>query len=619
MSDIALVGENIPLKKVKEKLRTSEKQTIQHSGMGSLNVVIATVGSERIWGIGKDPNTGVTVAVGGRPVFGRRAWKKADDSSLGGGLISRIIIDRYLSSSLRKIKHDVNGRYAIVVWDPGTSICTVVTDKMGIFPLYYSEGKGVHICSHADVLADIIRLDDQRKPPSIDPITGAEAICRSESVHPHSFYEEVKQLDPASAYAIDQKSIRQSKKLELRKEEEYWKPSYLKGEVKKDKEKLIDRLARAFKSAIKRRSHSMFDNIGVMLSGGIDSRAVFLGLDNPSQAHALTYVDNKSSSEDWKIAKKLTSTVGAEHTPLLMNRYHYLEKFKESVGVGAGMWSIATDHIMPFIKKIKEIGLDVLLSGCYCDYMFKGLADNLKNKSLFGLKLRQKKIASFDYEYYYGHHNASEKMQSKIESRWKKRYRKCIVSEIPKSIYHAENLRLRPMSREADIMGRFILMRYLPWNLVISDNDILNVYEEIPISIKSNPSFFREVVQKVTPKWASSVELSGINSRIGQSFYGTIMRKIYLKASSWFSKSSRKRSTQASARSLNRLVESLESEDSPVGRCWRNCNNVERDYFEYVLGYDPWEKNLKYFFSGNKHLLFRIVTHYVWIKQRNAL
>lgn len=68
--------------------------------------------------------------------------------------------------------------------------------------------------------------------------------------------------------------------------------------------------------------------------------------------------------------------------------------------VTGGMWCIKDCHFHGFAGVLAEAGLCNLMTGCYTDYLLKGLGYNKRPRRFLGRPLPLDTLADFDYDYY---------------------------------------------------------------------------------------------------------------------------------------------------------------------------------------------------------------------------
>jgi asparagine synthetase B (glutamine-hydrolysing) len=151
-----------------------------------------------------------------------------------------------------------NGAFSIIHYNKNKHLILAV-DQFGIKSLYYAVFKqGIVFSSNLSVLFASSLI----KPKFSSEIFLLNATVRMDAVSDLTWFDGVKQLDPGELLTIDPKNTINVKR--------YWLPPQ---DVKIIKEA---ELFESFMKATKIRSKS--DNLGVLLSGGVDSAAVAAAL-----------------------------------------------------------------------------------------------------------------------------------------------------------------------------------------------------------------------------------------------------------------------------------------------------------------------------------------------------
>jgi len=604
MSTIILSDEIEEPERTVSKMEFTEDSEVSKINCGGATILSSRVDDTKLWGHASDPQTGTKVILGGRVAFEEQKWKKSRELPYKGGLAPRLILDKFLNSNKENLYESLNGMFGVIIYDPVESQVHLITDRMGMYPFYINTEGDTTISTHPDILAR--NLDGELE---LDKITVAEVVSRAESVFPYTYYKKIHQLPPSTHI-----EIRNNNGLNIRDKTEYWRPGYLNGELEWDKNKLIRDLSKAIKKAVRIRTHSVFENPGILLSGGIDSRGLLYAMEDPSKATVLTYIQSKDKKE-YQVAHKLAKIAGADHIPLFLGDGHYVKNCHKSVYLSSGMWSLATDHLTPFIGEISDMEFDAILSGCYSDYFFKGLSDNINNIGMFGYNLPFRKLDEYSHSYYYDHYGLSEKYESEVESRWRSRFKNAIsCHDDSMTRYIAEDLRMRPVSREADIATRLVPMRTLPWDHLLSDKNVLEIYGKTPIKIKKDEKFFEEVVYNILPDEAKSIEVSNTGVPLNTSRWYEIYSKIKEKLASTSDAST---NDDVQVRSLRELVTFLQSEGTQVNNIWYRRSQKEKKLFKEMLEFNPWTEDFSDWPENKKHLLYRILTTHIWISDNS--
>lgn len=593
-----------------ERLRFVSTAWVQRVSLtNSLQAVVTRVDSAELWGPAYDPASGVHIWLGGRVCFEESDWVRAESLPYDGGLACRLLIELWLKhgEALPKV---VNGAFAIVVHDLPNRLLHLFTDAMGIYPLYQATGEGIAVCSHPDVLADFLK--EEGKPCDLNLDTLAEFLATGTSVQPSTYYRQIYQLEPASHYLwkLDSQASEAIRKT-------WWEPAYLHDEPSHDAESLAEELAAALGNAARRRTLSRLGKPVVFLSGGADSRAALFGASDPSLVTAFTLCDE--INPEVKTAQKLAKTAGAAHIVFKRDLDYYPRGGESSMKIAGGMWSLADAHYTEAAPQISALNAGVILTGCYADYMFKGLLINRQHRKMFGRNLPLYDIGKFNHEYYQPLVNIAPAWNKRVKIRLNNRVSENLQRNYQSNILRVEDLRLRPLSREPDVSGRLYLWRTQPWDPFLMDKDVLAVYGKMSPECKINGIIFGKAVGKI---------IGPEGRKIPNNNYGTPVNAGESKRVFWFLHAVVKRKLQNLSRSkaeLNGLAtpgswpnHAYVVANSPVIRSiWNEMSLEHRTLFKEILGEDPVATSLSDWSVHNLMLFNRIISIHLWMKSRN--
>jgi len=598
--------------KIAQLLKFTQTTKTEQLSWNQITGVVTRVDDMNIWGSATDPKTGIGVALGGRIALEKADWEQAKQLPYQGGLACQRIISAWLEYG-NGIEQWLNGAFCVVIFEPRRHELHVITDRMGIFPLYMAKTPELRLCSHPDVLADT--LQDEGIKTEIDWTTLAEFLATGNSVHPYTYYNNIQQLDAGTHYTWNLNDASQSVTFQ-----EYWQPAYMTQQPNEQTTHLDEELAQAIKSAVRRRSHTFLGKTGVFLSGGADSRSLLFSAEKPNEVECITFFDEPNA--ELNTAHQLTKAAQATHHQWQRQFESYGQISNENIRISGGMWSIIDGHYLGFLKDFQKLKLGTVLTGCYADYMFKGLAFNRQHKTLFNRALPLYQFSpSFQYEFYSPHYSLSEKWQNKVNARLQERFNECTVGQPLKNPLILEEKRLRPISREADTCGRLVLWRTMPWDWVYSDSEVLDVYGRLPVSAKVNSIIFERAVAKITGKTGKKILNNNYGNRMGASetervawfLFGVLKRKI----NRFWNKKTIKESIVTTGSWPDWSYYLAHSE--VIKELWGNPTSSEREFFMDVLGEDPWETSVQFWANKNPLVFCRLLTVHLWMRQRNLI
>jgi len=170
-------------------------------------------------------------------------------------------------------------------------------------------------------------------------------------------YDEIKGLKPATIFRYRGGHSSQT---------QYWKLHY--KEERRSKEEYAHLLIETFVKAVSERTRGA-DRIGILLSGGLDSRFV-LAADHGGQITD-TFTVGDSRNREVRFASRIAAVLGRRHHFLQRDRSYYCRIAEQSGAMADGMTSFAHAHYSGFARQLREHA-DILLHGSGMQSLFRG-------------------------------------------------------------------------------------------------------------------------------------------------------------------------------------------------------------------------------------------------------
>lgn len=556
---------------------------------------------EDLWRPAVEPESGVRVALVGRITLSETAWQQATALPYEGGAACRHILHAFLTDE-NGFAETLDGAFGVVIWDPRQRALHVVTDRMGFLPLYQWRTNGLPVvATHPDVLAD--HTDGQHE---LDLLSMAEVLATGSASHPHTYYQDIEVLDPGCVYTWTASGTNSKRA--------YWTPRY-RGEARARMQELGEALEGALRGAVERRTLSLLGPAGVLLSGGADSRAVLYAACEPAAVTSITFYDMPNA--EFETARRLAERVGSEHVGLRRDFEHYGLGAAEAVRVTGGTWNILDAHYTRFIPQLRALGLDTLLTGCYADYLFKGLTSNRTYKTLFGKNLPLYNFAPFSLQWYAPHGPVAERWREPVRERQRAIYDGLdLEDESDAGRWAIELRRIRPVAREADTAGRLLLQRTLPWDPLFADTALIDLYERVPPSLKLNGQVWEDAVGRIC-RVGGDIANNNSLSRIGASetektlafLRGVVYRKLFGRDVDGTPLDGSV--TRGSWPDFNYYLR----HSKVVPELWADPAPRTRDVLTELVGEDPWSRPMGEWAKRGSLLFLRLVTLKLWLDQ----
>jgi len=257
----------------------------------------------------------------------------------------------------------LQGMFAFAIWDKQERILSLVRDRMGVKPLYWSKNShGLLFSSEVrGLLASNLVSNDISETSLVD-------YLRYQTVQsPDTILREVRMLPPASIlqYHPEKGAISINK---------YWDICKINSTPIVDYHEVKQKVSQLFYQAVERNLVSDVP-FGAFLSGGIDSSAVVGAMARSSSTRVKTF--NISFAEEAfseaKYARYIAELHNTDHHEIKLSPHQFLELLPDALramdhpsGDGPNTWVVS--------KLTKEAGVDMALSGLGGDELFGGYA-----------------------------------------------------------------------------------------------------------------------------------------------------------------------------------------------------------------------------------------------------
>jgi len=608
MSDIILTADEVSsedFKNILSKLCFVKAAKTQQYDLSSLKVGIVRVDSLDWWGSAIDRETGTWVGFIGRIALQAQEWQTALELPFEGGVVAKQVIAQWLKYQ-NNIVNWLNGG-TVVIYEQKAHQLHVITDRMGIYPLFASTVGGIYLGSHPDSLAQLLTANGYQL--HLDLVTMAEFIIVGRCVHPHSYYQEIYQLDPGTHYTWDLNCPNQPPY-----QVEYWHPRYLDETPTVPDEELAAELAQAICQAVRVRTPSHLGKVGILLSGGVDSRAILFSVEQPQAVNCITLFDEPNV--ELKTAKKLAALAHATHHCFQRDFEYYGRTAQDNVRISGGMSEFQHGHFLGMDEKISHLGLGVLLSGCYADYLFKGLAFNKKYQTFFGKILPLWQIDCYNKQWYRPYYTLkSEKFNRVIYERIQERLLGIQLDDYLNNALAIEEKRIRPLSRIFANMAQSVLRRTQPWDTLFADPAVLEVYGRFPALAKVNSTVFERAVAKIVGSGGKSVADSNYGSRLGAHAQVKLIQWLLANGQreiGYFLGLTKPPSAHATDGSWPNW-EYYIVHSQVLRELWHSPTPPEEEILTAIYGDNPWEISMADW-AKRRDLFFRLLTLKLWLR-----
>ena len=300
---------------------------------------------------------------------------------------TEIILEAFSAIGIDSI-HQLNGMFAISIYDKLKKELYLIRDRIGIKPLlYYWDGKNLAFASEMKALMQLSGLDKEINNNSI-----ADFLHLGYIPAPNSIFKNIKKLVPGSYLKINSEGIAITK---------YWNVKQkLTNNIVTDKEEALVKLSDLLMSSVQYQLKSDVP-FGVFLSGGIDSSLVTAQAVQLSGVKVNTFSIGfeENSHNESEYAKAVANYLGTNH-------HEFIVSYNDAISLLDNIFETydepnADSSFIPtmLVSKLAKQYVTVTLSGEGGDELFFGYGSyqwaRRLNNPLFNL-IRKPLQYSFD-------------------------------------------------------------------------------------------------------------------------------------------------------------------------------------------------------------------------------
>jgi asparagine synthase (glutamine-hydrolysing) len=580
-----------------DKLRFIPHIQVHVARTPEFDLAVSWPGSSEVWAPYSRPDGTAFVALAGRVALPTADWEIGAKTSGEGGLVCKAIDRMYAAHGVAALT-ELSGNFVILVWDGTAKTFHLVTDCTGVFPAFELQQAGSHLFgSHPDIVATAA---DQQNV--LDETSLAEFALTGSVSPPFTYYRRIRFLG---------RSLVLSLKISDGKVEELGRGCYLplvfRGPVSERETDAAEELAVLFRRAVARRSQPKLGRCAVALSGGLDSRAVLASVDPHANYFAFTCYDEENL--EYRVARKLAQTAGAEFLPFPRSFDYYGSNAELGMRVAGGMGSLANNHFLGVLPWLREQGAQVLLTGCYCDYLFKALPLNRQINPLTG----REKLGPYKHDFYFYQFWPDTALAREVRNRIEDRCPRPSGNETSDAaMFEIEQRRTFPLCYEADNAQRVIPQRLAGWFVPVSDPDLIRLYCRIPYRWKLNRSVFCKATARICGEALTRVPDANTGVPPGAGQFREAAAFFSLRLQNRLRRMRASRATNGSWPDWHYYV----SHSPQIASLWDRQYPEAMDFFRRLLGPQRAKTELGSFQGNDIWLLVQLLSLKLWMEQR---
>jgi asparagine synthase (glutamine-hydrolysing) len=326
------------------ELRTALDRLWQEPWYTGERVERETVGLGLLHHGDRDPTAHTVWSDGGRGgvVYGALSYPDHVDTT---EQLFEAILDRPMATL-----PSLGGSFLVAAFDTDDRLL-VATDRLGSRPCHYTVEGDFRFASEMDAVVPAL----DRK--TVDEQAVSDMLLVGHPWGGRTLLEEVSTLSPATVLEYDgsERSTRR-----------YWRPPQNPASAGSE---YLDELASRYQQSVGACADTMSGEVGIWLSGGLDSRSLIAALDPYSgssrfeRLRAYTYDANPKAGGNPKLARAVAEEIGVDVREVELTPDGFLDVIERSVRISGGMLQWNTFFNLTSVFLLDEQDAPVLLEG----------------------------------------------------------------------------------------------------------------------------------------------------------------------------------------------------------------------------------------------------------------
>ena len=388
----------------------------------------------------------------------------ADELGLETTSLSDLLLAAENSQQLDKCLNRLDGYFCAALYNAETRKLKLISDRYGMRLLYWYHKNGVFAwSSEVKAILAVEGVDKELDPTSYDCFMDLGYLMGE-----HTWFEHIKLIKPATVVEYDLAS-------DAVNQHHYWKWSEIKPSNLTFDE-AVDELGKRFIEAVRRRFDPS-ERIGISLSGGLDSRAIFAAVDHLYPDYkGYAYTFGIHGCDDITIAEQVISrSKNWQHEKFYFSADNWFEPRKEKIWNTDGMQDMMHMHGSEFLPEVAQ-HMAVNLNG-YC-------GDAIIGGGFLARVPWNQRITADNAKSFYGRYAGLTDIES----------------EFYDIDYVEPNLHMNRV-RRFTAYGSVNALPWLDQRKPFFDNKLVEFVFSIPDDYRANNRLYSSMLQKYFPKY----------------------------------------------------------------------------------------------------------------------
>jgi len=550
-----------------------------------------------VWGPAWSADRSVLVVSTGRIALDAPEWAAARQLPGDGGLACRHVLSVYREGGVEAVGR-LDGHFTMVIFDRGTKSLHVVTDRWGLAPCFEHEADGVPVfSSHPDALADATG-----EAAALDTTSLAEFVLTARVSAPFCHYARLRSLPVATVRTIEFHDGMAQRKPAWNYYQFRYDPR-----PPDELEAVAEELAEALKAAASRRTLPLFGKAAVALSGGLDSRTLLCATGRPGEVVAFCCHDVEN--DEFQIAREIAAAAGAEFVPLRRSPEYYAETAALGVRISGGLGSLASNHFLGFRDTLRSLGTGSLLTGCYWDYLFKGLGYNKRVNKWTTME----SPGDFDFSFYARHGRFTTPLAGRVRERLEAQFPPDLREDRSEAaLAEIEHRRIFPLFYEEDSTARSVPQRVMPWYIPFADTAVMSARLKMGTAMKLNRRAMIQATRRLCGPVIAGIPDANTGVAIGAPVWREAVSAHSRRLRSRLMKFRSRRATASSWLNWGYYIR----HSVPLRALWEAPDPRADALFDEILGPGGWHRDPASYSGFGVNVFLRLLTLKTWLGQR---
>ena len=293
----------------------------------------------------------------------KRAGFPNCDSNTSESRIIAYLFDKYLNETVEILQ----GIFAYAVWDKKHKQLYICTDRHGYEFIYYFQDNNRFV--FASEIKPILKYLNRRIGVNIDGI--CDIYNFNTVFNNRTPYKNIKLLPHAAACQVYKNTLTIN---------QYWDYPIDLDYLKNPYDKILDDAKNTIQPAVQRALNG-FGNLGIMLSGGLDSRLLAaVAAQHSTNMKAFAFQHGESIDKDCDIAEQIANNLGIEFQFIQLPSSEFIQNIERCLMDTDGQWGffdslpkiIAISKLYPGIALINGFLMDTLFKSGWAFFPNKG-------------------------------------------------------------------------------------------------------------------------------------------------------------------------------------------------------------------------------------------------------